>query len=151
MQEADIQRYGRQILLKELGGRGQRALMEARVELHGSRPALDDAVTYLRAGGTPVSTAPGTVVLSTMPGVETDKPLVVVGEGVAFRAAGTCDDCWRATLAALPPASSPHVTAGTLAALCVQRLILGWSEPIGLVLTGARLTAPVTPRCPQHR
>ncbi|MBL8918741.1 MAG: ThiF family adenylyltransferase [Myxococcaceae bacterium] len=52
--EDQIQRYSRQILLKEVGGRGQQRLSAACVEVVGASRVLDVAVAYLAASGTPV-------------------------------------------------------------------------------------------------
>ena len=55
LEERQIQRYARQILLPEIGGRGQRALLEAgAAALGGGGPADSVALAYLAAGGTPV-------------------------------------------------------------------------------------------------
>ena len=59
LREDQVQRYGRQILLKELGGRGQRALLAAPVEVRGAGAALSEAVAYLAAGGSPLRLPPG--------------------------------------------------------------------------------------------
>jgi hypothetical protein len=50
--EPQIQRYARQILLREVGGRGQERLLEAKVQLIGNDAALAVAAAYLAAGGT---------------------------------------------------------------------------------------------------
>lgn len=54
LREDQIQRYSRQILLKEVGGRGQARLLANRVRVQGAGPAFDVAVAYLAASGTPV-------------------------------------------------------------------------------------------------
>lgn len=54
LSEEQIQRYSRQILLKELGGRGQQRLLSTPIEVEGSSPALDVAVAFLAASGTPL-------------------------------------------------------------------------------------------------
>lgn len=149
MREEDIQRYGRQILLRELGGRGQRKLMEARVEVHGDGPALDGAVTYLRAGGTLVGEG-GSVVLATQARA-TPKALVVLGDGVAWKRADACPACFERTVASLPAASAAPVLVGSLAALTAQRLILAWGEPLGLVRwDGERLVSRPPECCAAH-
>lgn len=56
LSEDQILRYSRQILLKDVGGRGQEALLEAGVRLEGAGPAGLTAAAYLAAGGTPVVT-----------------------------------------------------------------------------------------------
>ncbi len=54
LREDQILRYSRQILLKDVGGRGQEALLEGGVWLDGAGPAGLTAAAYLAAGGTPV-------------------------------------------------------------------------------------------------
>lgn len=153
--EAQIVRHGRQILLREVGGRGQERLLASPVRALGSGPGLDDAVAWLLAGGTPVIAAPplggflvGEDIVALNPDARssrepvlelapagtasTARAQVVLGAGVAFRAPHACDDCWAQVLQRLPAGDPP--AAGSLAALVSQRLILGWSEPLGLVL-----------------
>lgn len=55
LREEQILRYSRQILLKDVGGRGQAAMLEAGARLEGSGPAGLTAAAYLAAGGTPVT------------------------------------------------------------------------------------------------
>ncbi|HEX8700423.1 MAG TPA: ThiF family adenylyltransferase [Myxococcaceae bacterium] len=55
LREDQILRYSRQILLKDVGGGGQEALLEGGARLDGSGPAALTAAAYLAAGGTPVS------------------------------------------------------------------------------------------------
>jgi hypothetical protein len=57
LREDQILRYSRQILLKDVGGRGQEALLEGGARLEGSGPAGLTAAAYLAAGGSPVSGA----------------------------------------------------------------------------------------------
>ena len=174
MREDQIVRYGRQLLLRELGGRGQERLLASPVRVLGAGPAIDDAIAYLLAGGTPVElvgpppegflsgaqarslnpdAAPtGEIALEVLPaGLASTAPMqVVVGAGVAFRNADACADCWALTSAVVGPESGlPGL--GSLAALAAQRLILGWGESLGLVLwNGARLeTAPIR-TCQSH-
>ncbi len=52
LREDQILRYSRQILLKEVGGRGQEALLEGGARLEASGPAGLMAAAYLAAGGT---------------------------------------------------------------------------------------------------
>lgn len=150
MREEDIQRYGRQILLKELGGRGQAKLMARHVEVHGSNDTLDDAVSYLRLGGTPIGAAPGAVHLARV-GASVGGDAVLVGAGVAWRSTSCCDACWSLTAAALPSTPEAALIVGSVAALAVQRLILGWAEPIGFIeWNGERLVPREAISCPQH-
>jgi hypothetical protein len=176
LREDQVQRYGRQILLKELGGRGQRRLLEAAVEVLGAGPGIAEAVAYLAAGGSPLrlpaglaldgflaggspaalspdADAPAPVVVSLLPAHLSSEAAsqVVVGGGVAWRGPGACPECWAATRAALPAVGAP-VVVGSLAALAVQRLVLGWAEPVGLVRWSAgRFAVEHPPRCAAHR
>lgn len=175
LREDQIVRYGRQILLRELGGRGQERLLGHGVRVLGGGPALDDAVAWLLAGGTPVELEPGATPGGFLTGVGLEAlnpdPVprappsidllpcsrssdsaaqVVVGAGVAFRTAEACDPCWTQVRAQL--ASQPEPAGvGSLAALAAQRLVLGWAAPLGLIRwTGERFEAGVLPTCP-HR
>lgn len=153
LREDQIVRYGRQILLREVGGRGQERLLSSPVRVLGHGPAIDDAVAWLVAGGTPVELPPGftpagfppdplnpdaksarpaVLELTTVDLRSTAKTQVVVGAGVAFRGPSACDACWAELLERLGPHAGPVV--GSLAALATQRLVLGWGEPLGLVL-----------------
>lgn len=51
LREDQVQRYARQILLREVGGRGQLRLLAARVRVHGEGRAAEEAATYLAAAG----------------------------------------------------------------------------------------------------
>ncbi len=155
MEEADIQRYGRQILLRELGGRGQRALLTARVEVLAEGPGADAAVTYLRAGGTPVErssqVASGPSLLRVWSAAG-EAGVVAVAGGVAWRTPGGCEACWTQTMSELPPAAGAEVLLGALAALTTQRLVLGWAAPAGLVCwREGRLHSAEPLRCDAHR
>ena len=166
LREDQIVRYGRQILLREVGGRGQERILAAPVRVIGSGPAIDDAIAWLASGGTPVE---GTATSGF--GVSIGRPsgpphvelvargeearaalrnLVVVGKGVAFRTEAACDSCWKDLLATLESGPQP-APAGALAALTAQRIALGWAEPLGLVRwTGIRFEN-VAPRACSHR
>lgn len=166
LREDQIVRFGRQILLREVGGRGQERLLSSPVRVIGAGPAIDDAVAWLVSGGTPVELVgpPSHGFLAGVPlaaptappGVElllrgeearaSLKSLVVVGKGVAFRTTQACDSCWNQLLEGLE--TTPPAPAGALAALTAQRIALGWSEPLGLVRwTGARFETVALPAC----
>lgn len=150
LSEDEIALYGRQILLRELGGRGQELLLRAAVKVVGTGPGIAEAITWLNAGGTPLDAS---AQIELLPYAEHSSAphQVVIGAGVAYRCASACDDCWTWTkecLGELPPAP----LAGPLAALVVQRLILGWSEPLGLIAwTGVRFETRHPVRCSAHR
>ena len=56
LSDAQIERWSRQILLPDVGGRGQLRLLATRVGLVGSGPVADGAVELLRRAGMPVVT-----------------------------------------------------------------------------------------------
>ena len=179
--EARIQRYGRQILLRELGGKGQRALLARPVLLVHGGPALSVAATYLAAGGSPVELAPGVAVEGFLGGTTLARfnpdagplegpPWVALGArlplpeapaqvvargGVAFAGEDACRACLALAVEALDagaPEAVDEVTLGSLAALTVQRLVLGWSRGTGLVtLAGGVPRELEAPRCAAHR
>lgn len=164
LREDQIVRYGRQILLRELGGRGQERLLASPVRVLGGGPGVEDAVAWLLAGGTPIALAPGVALGGFLSGAQLEalnpdglaaqEPVaelvpwgftspapaqVVLGAGVAFRTAAACEECWVGALRQLggEPAGGP---IGSLAALTLQRVILGWSDPVGIVRwSGERL------------
>ena len=171
MREDQIVRYGRQILLRDLGGKGQERLLASPVRVLGGGPALDEAISYLLAGGTPIELAPGVAVGAFLFGAEPTalnpdavpscpavadllphelnseaSQQVVVGAGVAFRTAQACDACWVTAKATLQAA--PTGPVGSLGALTMQRLLLGWSEPLGVVhWRGDRFETAALPPC----
>ena len=59
MEENQIQRYGRQILLREVGGKGQRKLLSRGVHVRDLSEISSVAVEFLAAAGSPISLAPG--------------------------------------------------------------------------------------------
>lgn len=155
----DIVRYSRQILLKEVGGQGQEALLRAHIDVEGSSQTFLAAAAYLTAGGSqvanltadrsfgfggfeeiPPSSAPPCF-MGTLSGPfleNTSKFQVVVGtsEGifvVVYATAMACRECLEATVAPLAEVKEgvEQVFQGALAALVCQRIILGLSEELG--------------------
>jgi proteasome lid subunit RPN8/RPN11 len=59
LRELQVQRYSRTILLREVGGTGQLALLATGARLTAGGPALLTAAAYLAAGGTPIRGPPG--------------------------------------------------------------------------------------------
>ncbi|MCU0698079.1 MAG: hypothetical protein MUC96_16355 [Myxococcaceae bacterium] len=146
LSEAQVQRYSRQILLKEVGGRGQLRLLAAPFEVAGASSALDVAVAYLAASGTPLRSpfehhgfVAGVALPQFSPDVEVMGP--VAGWLGPLEALGTAPtELHRVGLgpgvvvAARALAVSPRevvpgddvdpVSVGALAALMAQRLVL---------------------------
>lgn len=165
LREDQIQRYSRQILLKEVGGRGQSRLLDTVVTVEGQSQALDVAVAELGASGTPLvdpaatertGFLAGTTLEALSPDAVAAPTRVVAGWlGPFSRGAGAPVACFRVGVSAgaivgVPahapwpeqePSAQPAepVTAGSLAALVVQRLVLGLDA------------SPVTVRWDGHR
>lgn len=59
LEESQVLRYSRSILLSGVGGRGQASLLGTGARLTAGGPALLTAAAYLAAGGTPVEAPPG--------------------------------------------------------------------------------------------
>lgn len=110
--DKELVRYSRQILLAQVGGRGQARLLSARVAVDGGGGAAQSASEYLRASGT---AAPGA-------GEEGHRVHVSAG-GIAVLAPGGCGRCYQAHVQGRR--SSDSVALGALAALVVQRELLG--------------------------
>jgi hypothetical protein len=157
--ESRIQRYGRQILLRELGGKGQRLLLARTVLFTRGGGALSVAAAYLAAGGSPLQLAPGVALDGFLHGTTLadfnpdggpaeGPPWLALGDGlplpeapaqvcvqggVAFAGPGACRACFARAVSRLGTAPAlDDVTLGSLAALTVQRLVLGWSHGVGL-------------------
>ena len=112
---------------------------------------MESAVTYLKAGGTPIAEAGSVTLLARGETAPRDQALVVLGDGVVWKTAEACPDCFATTLAMLGEAQTSPVVLGSLAALTVQRLILGWADPLGAVIwDGERLGTRPPARCSQH-
>lgn len=151
LREDQIQRYSRQILLREVGGRGQRRLLEAPVLVVGRSQALDVAVAVLGASGTPLVGADGPrggyVEGTSLPALSLD---AVAGDGVPprgwlgpaaeaaaapvtiFRVGLSASGLWGVPAGVAWPAVSASdgpdaepVTLGAMAALVAQRYALG--------------------------
>lgn len=174
-----VVRYSRQILLREVGGPGQRALLGAAVIVHGEGPALAVARAYLAASGIAVAGVEGpvplgglnpdarelagrtlTVQLGTAPAPCVPGPAVWMGaEGTSTRLlalpGGGCRGCAAQALHGLSsiPPGPRAMLAGAHAALAIQRWVLGWQ---GEGLAAWELTEPGETRplalsgCPDH-
>jgi [CysO sulfur-carrier protein]-S-L-cysteine hydrolase len=173
LSEPQIQRYARQLLLREVGGGGQEALGRVGVRLEGTGPLLASAAAYLRAGGTPVEhLAPSHSAWVVAPALVQGPPdrwLAVIrapatlsGEGLIVGAQGAatsmwsaggeaCGECLAGLVGGLRTASvrgPAALLAGSLAALLLQRRALGLApalEGISIVEGGSPrvLAAPV--------
>jgi hypothetical protein len=155
LDEGQIRRFGRQILLREVGGRGQALLLRRPIRIEGEILSLDVAKAYLRAGGSPVD------------GEETDQPaipvlawprhlvsgcqVVVSDGGLAFRSDRDCDGCWGLNVANLGKTHAPPVVLGALVALQVQRMVLGFEPSLGLISwLGTSMQRASVVRCSAH-
>jgi len=180
LREDQVQRYGRQILLREVGGKGQARLLERPVRVLGRSDAGDVAVAYLVAAGTAVSGVPRDgaltgfahgVPLDTFnvdaaadrppfatlvagPGEAASGVVVILGDaGLVFAGPDACRACLDAAAAGLragEPADA--VVLGSLAALVLQRLALGLDagEPSVICWRDGALHTDEAPRCPAH-
>jgi adenylyltransferase/sulfurtransferase len=107
LSDADVERYARQIVLPEIGGRGQERLLASRVQVLGDGPASLHAADLLRrAGVQPSDTTPNAIVdlrLDALPSTAAaDAPLVI------GRMQATC-----ATVDALPAGARIASHAGS--------------------------------------
>ena len=177
LSEPQIQRYARQLLLRDVGETGQEALGTVRVDLALEGALASAAAAYLRAGGTEVHLAPTasgewastppllgsapvrrlTVVAA--PGAP-EREGVVAGSSAGAHvlwsiAADGCRTCLRqATRHLAPPdvRGPASVQLGSLLALLVQRRALGLASLLeGVEVSPAGvLSAPAARACP-HR
>lgn len=174
--DEQARRYSRHVLLREVGGRGQARLLETAVRVRGGGTALEVAATYLAAGGSPLAwegpehTAfflAGEVAAAIAdlnpdargpvgpeadvdpPRLESDAGVVLLGpERLAWFPAPACEDC---VALQAPGRGGPQL--GALAALAMQRLVLGLETEAGaleldLAQGKDRRVAPA--RCPRH-
>lgn len=85
LSEDQIQRYARHILLREVGGRGQQRLIDARVRVPGAHRATEEAARYLTAAGV------GTLVLDPDALALLGPTLRAMNPDVTVTAEGPCD------------------------------------------------------------
>jgi [CysO sulfur-carrier protein]-S-L-cysteine hydrolase len=153
--EPQIQRYARQLLLRDLGEKGQESLGAVRVHLALDGPLAGTAAAYLRAGGTEVELASTTAgpwastppLVSAPPARRLDvlaAPTAPERAGVVVGAAAGAHGLWsiaeegcRACLGlAMRDLAPPEVRGpvgiqlGTLVAFLVQRRALGLGSPL---------------------
>ncbi len=129
--DALVERYSRQILLAEVGGRGQERLLGSRVTIAGDDDAAGFAATLVRAAGalvTMASGAPGRI------DVDAARAGAVVGRwhgcsGTVVTLVGRpCGRCLDPSVLALPAAGSGSEAAQSVAALVAGetlRVLLG--------------------------
>jgi [CysO sulfur-carrier protein]-S-L-cysteine hydrolase len=178
LSEPQIQRYARQILLRDVGGHGQEALARVGVRLEGTGPVLTAAAAYLRAGGTPVEHASHShsawAVVPALVQTGPERWLSVVpaptklsGDGLVVGGDGTVTSMWSAGGQACRECLAGRVEglradfvrgpsavlAGTLVAVLVQRRALGLApdlEGVSIAEGGGPriLDAPLCPHRP---
>jgi hypothetical protein len=145
LNEPQIQRYARQILLRGFGGKGQHLLCTQAVEVVDDSPVLRIAAAYLVAGGTPVLGLPvGAFAVDSLrgsnPDVDWNAPVAVRlfsnseaparSELTAVMRVNEDSIAWSFSGEPAPvrrrPGTAPGpVLIGSLAALIVQRVLLG--------------------------
>jgi proteasome lid subunit RPN8/RPN11 len=153
--EPQIQRYARQLLLRDLGEKGQESLGAVQVHLALGGSLAGAAAAYLRAGGTEVEGAstPAGPWASTPPLVSApparrlgvlaapaapERSCVVVGAAAGAQvlwsiAEEGCHDCLGLAIRDLAPpeVQGPRgIQLGTLLAFLVQRRALGLASPL---------------------
>ena len=117
--EEQIVRFSRQILLRDVGGKGQERLLGAAVSVEGEGAAVTSAIDYLQAGGSRAVRGGSDAA---------NHQLFVSADRIAILSPGGCPACFAALKRGAP---SDSVALGALAALVVQRAALGIStEPI---------------------
>ena len=172
--EPQIQRYARQVLLRDVGERGQEALGAVEVELQLDGAVAAAAATYLRAGGThvraaPASEGPWAPTAALLSGSSAAGPLHVLaaprmperaglvlgstagGHVLWSIAADGCRGCLRRMVGALAPPEvlePASVQVGSVLAFLVQRRALGLAallEGVELARTGVLGTLTAEP------
>ncbi|HUB07010.1 MAG TPA: hypothetical protein VMB50_08415 [Myxococcales bacterium] len=122
LDEAQIQRYARQLLLPEVGGAGQERLLAARVALGAHGEAAETCGRYLEAAGVGLG-ASGLAV----GGIENPERWTLGEVGAAWAPpAGPCPACLAAALHALPapPPWARSAVAQAAGALAASQLLL---------------------------
>jgi molybdopterin/thiamine biosynthesis adenylyltransferase len=154
LSEPQIERYSRQIVLPELGGRGQETLLSATVAVVGSGGLSTAALTYLAAAGVGrlAVAAPEPSDIETLnPDCRTSTLPAPLTDVSALEVARHCD-------AVLACGATPEVCARLNAACVAQRTPLVWADSAGAiglitVLVGRRLEVPcytcVAPHLPR--
>jgi proteasome lid subunit RPN8/RPN11 len=177
LNEPQIQRYARQLLLRDVGERGQEALGAVGIELALGGAVAAAAAAYLRAGGTDVHSGPGAagpwapmvpllgappasrLRVVAAPGAPAQSGVVVGSAAdahVLWSVAGEgCRPCLARVMGALAPPDVPEpasVQVGSLVALLVQRRALGLASALeGLQLSGTGVLSTLVTEACTHR
>lgn len=139
--EHQIQRFSRQILLREVGGRGQERLLSTPVFIEGQGEAFEVTRRTLFAGGTPPGGPQARLVVGA-----TQADVIIAERTVA---AG-CRQCLGQLRLFNAPDPLLAVLLGSLAALAAQRLILGLGAPVAVAHWSGQRLITQSPHCP-HR
>jgi proteasome lid subunit RPN8/RPN11 len=177
LSEPQIQRYARQLLLRDVGEKGQEALGGFEISLAVGGAVADAAAAYLRAGGTEVhlpaarggpwaltppllDSGPGAI-LQVVPTPRAPEPAgVVLGSAAGGQALWSistegCRGCLRQVTRALGVPDVPEaasVQVGSLVALLVQRRALGLAGPLeGLAISPTGVLSTLAPPACAHR
>jgi len=142
--EQQIERYSRQIILPELGGRGQQALLSAAVAIAGGGVLGTAAATYIAAAGVGrLTIAAAELQLD----IEALNPDCHTSTLQASLSDASAQDIARQADAVLVCGAPPQVCALLNAACVAQRTPLVWADTAGalglvIVLAGPSSTAP---------
>jgi proteasome lid subunit RPN8/RPN11 len=177
LSEPQIQRYARQLLLRDVGEKGQQALGGFEISLAVDGAVADAAAAYLRAGGTEVQrpvtrgspwaltppildSAPGAI-LQVVPAPRAPEPAgVVLGSAAGGHvlwsiSSDGCRICLRHVTLALRAPEIPDaasVQIGSLVALLVQRRALGLAAALeGLTISSTGALSMFAPPACAHR
>ncbi|HXJ35201.1 MAG TPA: hypothetical protein VMS22_14310 [Candidatus Eisenbacteria bacterium] len=129
--DALVERYSRQILLAEVGGRGQERLLASQVAIAGDDAAARFAATLVRAAGAEVtmtSGAPGRIEVDAAPaGTVVGRWRGCAGTVATLvgRPCARCLDASVLALAAAGPGGDAAQPVGALVAVETLRVLLG--------------------------
>lgn len=139
LSEHEIQRFSRQILVKEISGKGQEKLLRSTIQASGQSGALDVAIAALRAGGSPVersaqTSAPAALRWETW-------VLTIFNDRVLLAEQDACNAC-RDQLLSRDALASPvlELLLGNAAALMMQRAVLGLASSLECLTAQPELT-----------
>ena len=142
LSESQIERYSRQIILPQLGGRGQEKLLSATVAVVGGDRLGITAATYLAAAGVGRLVVAAPRVQSEIEGLNPDCQIAALPlSAVAIAAA------LRGCTAALACGATPDECTVINSACIAQRITLIWGHTLGThgwvtVLAGHREQSP---------